>query len=424
MDRYDIPNEPAQNKKRGPVRVSLGVLVICILLTGMIVFTLTYIPLSIYCQQKIYQAYGRFGKFDKLVELAELYDKSYLYEVDRDLLDEELTKAYLYGNGDRFSSYYTAEEWEANRASASGAGVGIGVYVSLSESGEIRIAKIMDGTPAQKAGLLPGDIITSIDGVKVKEVGYQKAVDLVKGEIGTEVVFEILRAGQTMTVCAVRAVYSPQTVYAETVLRDGELFGYVRIVEFLSVQTTSAQFKQAVDTLVGSGVKGLIFDLRDNGGGDLNAILQILDYLLPEGPLVHIFYAGKDKPVTYSSAAGEIDLPMVVLTNGNTASASELFTSALRDYNKAEIVGNTTFGKGCGQSGTMLSDGSVVFITTFLYNPPFSESYDGIGIHPDHEVNLGEEWKNTNLFLVPHEKDAQLAKAIDVIAAKVSGTQP
>lgn len=412
MDRYDIPNEPVQTKKRGPIRVSLGVLVICILLTGLIIFSATYIALSSY--------YGRFSELKKLQEIANLYEKNYLYDVDRELLSEELAKTYIYGCGDRFSSYYSAEEWAQQQASASGNSVGIGVYATISEGGEIYIAKIMDGAPAESAGLLAGDIVTAIDGVSVKEVGYENAVNLIRGESGSQVTLQILRGAETLTVTAVRSQYSPQTVYAETVLRDGKLYGYVYIVEFLSVQTTYNQFKSAVDGLIEAGAEGLIFDVRNNGGGDLNAILRILDYLLPKGPIVHMFYAGKTDPITYSSDEQCVDLPMVVLANENTASAAELFTSALRDYEKAEVVGVKTFGKGCGQTGTMLSDGSVAFITTFLYNPPYSGSYDGIGIFPDHEIELTEKWQNKNLFLVPHEEDNQLTKAIDVIVGKVA----
>ena len=411
MDRYDVPNEPAQNKTREPVRVSLRVLILCILLTGVLIFSITCAALSAY--------YGRFSELKKLQEIAELYEKNYLYDVDRDLLSEELAKTYVYANGDRFSSYYSAEEWAEQQASASGNSIGIGVYVTVSESGEIYIAKVMDGSPAEKAGLLPGDIVVAIDGTVVREVGYEVAINLVRGELGTSLTMEILRGEETLSLTAVRAQYSPQTVYAETVLRDGKLFGYVRIVEFLSVQTTYVQFKNSVDALVEAGVEGFIFDLRDNSGGDLNAILRILDYLLPKGPLVHMFYTGEEKPVTHYSGASEIDLPMVVLANEHTASAAELFTSALRDYEKAEIIGKKTFGKGCGQTGAQLSDGSVVFITTFLYNPPYSESYDGIGIYPDHEVDMAEKWKDKNLFLVPHEEDDQLMKAIELIGSKV-----
>jgi carboxyl-terminal processing protease len=415
MDRQDFPGEPVQSQKRGPVCVSLGVLIICILLTAIIIFSATWIGISSY--------YGRFSELRKLQEIAALYDKNYLYDVDREALSENLAKTYIYGCGDRFASYYSAQEWQEHQASASGNSVGIGVYATVTDEGEIYIARVMEGSPAQRAGLLPGDVVVSIDGEIVKTVGYENAVNLIRGETGSQVMLEVRRGGETLTLPVIRAQYVPQTVYAETVLRDGELYGYVYITEFLSVQTTYKQFKTAVDALIEQGVKGFIFDVRDNSGGDLNAILRILDYLLPEGPIVHMFYAGEKDPITYSSDKNHIDLPMVVLANEYTASAAELFTSALRDYEKAEIIGKKTFGKGCGQSGQMLSDGSVAFITTFLYNPPYSGSYDGVGIFPDHEVALREEWQNKNLFLVPHEEDDQLLKAVDVIASKTADAQ-
>ncbi|MBQ3490091.1 MAG: PDZ domain-containing protein, partial [Clostridia bacterium] len=199
MNRYRFQNEPAQNKTRGPVRISLGVLIICILLTGVLVFAATFICYSMYCEREIEAAYGRFSEFDKLTELAEIYDKTYLRDVDKDLLDEALTQAYIYGCGDRFSHYYTAEEWAAQQASASGNSIGIGVYVTMAESGEIHIVKIMQNSPASRAGLQENDIIVSIDGEKVKDIGYVEATDRVRGEIGTEVTFEVLRAGEMQT---------------------------------------------------------------------------------------------------------------------------------------------------------------------------------------------------------------------------------
>lgn len=421
MDRYQFQNEPVQTKTRGPVRVSLGVLIICILLTALLVFMVTFTLYSAYCEQKVEAAYGRFSQFEKLIELAEIYDKTFLYDVDKDLLDEALTQAYIFGCGDLFSHYYTAEEWAKQQADASGTSVGVGIYVTMTEAGEIHIVKIMKNSPAQRAGLQEGDVVVAIDGKKVKEIGYEAATNLVRGEIGTEVTFEVMRLGETISITMTRDIYDAQTVFYEMFLNDGHKLGYVKITEFLSVQTTALQFKAAVEELQKKGAEGLIFDLRDNGGGDLNAILTILDYLLPEGPLVHIYSAGSDKPATYYSLAGEINLPMTVLTNGYTASAAELFTAALRDYNKAEIVGMKTYGKGCGQTGVMLSDGSVVFITNFLYNPPYSENYDGIGIYPDHEIEMDEKWKDKNLFLVPHAEDIQLHKAVDVLTNTISG---
>ena len=415
MDRYDIPNEPAQNKKRDPIRVSLKFLISCILLTGILFCSLTLAAVSAYCK--------RFPELKKLKEIAALYEKNYFYDMDKDQLSEILAQAYIYGTGDRFAGYYSAEEWAEEMASASGNSVGIGIYVTDSETGGICIAKVIEGAGAEQAGLISGDIVISIDGAVVTEIGYAKAYDMLKGESGSQVALGILRGTDFFTVDVVRSQYVAQTVFAETVMQDGKLYGYVQIVEFLSVQTTYKQFKNAVDALIEYGVQGFIFDVRNNPGGEINTVLYMLDYLLPEGPLVRIYDANQVDPVIHYSDAEQIDLPMVVLVNENSASSSELFAAALRDYEKAELVGVKTFGKGCGQRGKMLSDGSVVFITAFLYNPPYSDNYDGIGLFPDHEVETAEKWQNTNLFLVPHEEDNQLLKAIEVIGGKVSDAQ-
>ena len=421
MDSYQFQNESVQTKTRGPVRVSLGVLIICILLTALIVFMATFAIYSVYCKNAVQAAYGRFSEFDKLTELAEIYDQTYLYGVDKEMLDEALTIAYVYHCGDQFSAYYTAEDWANEQQSASGSTVGIGIYFTTTDAGELCVTKVMPNSPAAIAGLQDGDVIVSVDGQRVKTIGYVAAANLVRGDIGTDVTFEISRSGKTLSVTVTRDVYDVQTVFAELVVNEGRTLGYVKISEFLSAQTTGIQFRLAVNGLIQNGAEGLIFDVRDNGGGDLNAILYILDYLLPEGPMVHIYSTESAAPVTYYSGKSEIDLPMVVLTNEYTASASELFVAALRDYEKAQIVGKKTYGKGCGQSGRELSDGSVVFITNFLYNPPYSENYNGVGIYPDHEIGMDEKWKDTNLFLVPHEEDAQLYKAVSVLTNTVSG---
>ena len=406
-------------KTREPICVPLGILIICILLTGVFVFMATYVSLSLDCKQEVEKAYGRFAKYEKLTEIAELYDENYLYEVDPDLLEEALASAYVYGNGDRFASYYTTEDWLQHMADSSGSSVGIGVYVTNDPTSGLHIVQTMKDSPAQKAGLKIGDIIKAIDGEDVLKIGYEAAVDKVRGQIGSVVTLTIQRGEEILSVEVTRGTYVAETVYHELLETNGKKLGYIHITEFMSVEVTATQFKEAVTLLKQGGAEGLIFDVRDNPGGDLNAICTILDYLLPQGPIVRMTYAGSDKEKTIYSHESEIDMPMIILANENTASAAELFTSALRDYDKADVVGNTTYGKGCGQTGQMLSDGSVVFITSFLYSPPYSDNYDGIGIVPDHEVSLPEKWQQTNLFLVPHNEDTQLIKAIEVLLTQL-----
>ena len=419
--RSDTSGEQAQKlpeikKPRKPIRVSLGVLVVCILLTGLLVFQATFVSLSLENERKINEAFGLFSGLDKLTSVAELYEQFYLYDVDADLLDEALARMYILSSGDRYASYYTAEEWAASVSSSAGNSVGIGVYVVLSEFGDIEIAHVMSGSPAETAGIRKGDRIVAIDGRRVSEIGYEAAVNSVIGEIGSTVDIEAVRSGETLHFNVTRGTYTIETVISDIVEQDGEKYGYIRIIEFM--QITVSQFENAVNSMMNSGVKGFIFDVRDNPGGDLDVICDILDFLLPEGPIVHILNADGEEEDVYQSDAKEIDLPMTVLVNGNTASAAELFTSALRDYEKAEIVGTLTFGKGCGQQGFALSDGSVVFITSFFYNPPFSENYDGVGITPDVTVELPETLQNVSLFLVESEEDTQLMAALDVLSSR------
>lgn len=408
-------NQEMQTKPKKDFRLPIAAVLVIVILTTAFACMMTYVSLSLDYQQKVEEAYGRFAKFEKLIEVAELYDEYYLYDVDDALLAEALAEAYVYGNGDRFSSYYNTEAWAEQMANSAGNSVGIGVYVTYAPNLGIRIVQVMKDGPASKADLQKGDVIVAIDGQDVTELDYEVAVDMVKGEVDSSVVLTILRGEETLDVSVVRGHYVAETVYAELMEADGHKFGYINITEFLSEEVTAKQFKNAVETLRKNGAQGLVFDVRDNPGGDLNAVCSMLDYLVPQGPIVRLSYANTDQVRTIYSYDSEVDMPMVVLTNNNTASAAELFTSALRDYDKAKIIGQKTYGKGCGQTGQMTKDGSVVFITNFLYSPPYSDNYDGIGIVPDYEVALSEEWQNTNLFLVPHNDDAQFIKAVEVL---------
>ncbi len=407
--------KPFKKSRPREFRVSLSVSILCTLLACLFVFMGTFVTLSLQAERKINEAYARAGEYEKLLEVAEAYDKYYLYDVDFDQTADTLAGMYGLAAGDRFSSYYTTEKWEEALNVSKGNATGIGVYVVLNTDGNILVAHVMPNSPAERDGLMKGDIITAIDDKNVRALGFENAVDLVMGEVGTVVSFDVLRGSEQWEINVTRGKYDPQTVFAETVTVEDNLYGYIQITEFEG--TTPTQFISAVEKLTEMGAKGFVFDLRDNPGGYVDSVIAILDYLLPEGPIMHI--KGVNNNETISSDAQSIDLPMVVLVNGNTASAAEMFTSALKDYNKAEIVGVKTFGKGCGQEGFFLSDGSVIYITTFLYDPPFSENYNGIGIMPDHSIEIAREWVNTNILLIPHEEDNQLGKAIDVLHINV-----
>ena len=189
----------------------------------------------------------------------------------------------------------------------------------------------------------------------------------------------------------------------------------IGIIKILSFDLgTPAQFKEACETLIEGGATRFVFDVRYNPGGDLTSICSILDYLLPEGPIVHIVDAQGGEEVINSDAS-ELDLPMCVLVNGNTASAAELFSSALQDYDKAELVGTTTYGKGTMQTIIRLSDNTGLGISYRMYNPPYSENYEGVGVKPDVEIEMDESLANKNIYKITDDEDTQLQKAIEIL---------
>ncbi len=194
----------------------------------------------------------------------------------------------------------------------------------------------------------------------------------------------------------------------------GDNIGYIQIEAFN--ETTYREFELAIDELTGKGVRGLIFDVRNNPGGDVNTLCNMLDLLLPEGPIMHMYdHDGNEELPAISSDASEIDLPMAVLVNGDSASASELFAAALRDYDKAKLVGTKTYGKATMQSVIPLSDGSAVSISVSAIKPPYGDSYEGIGITPDFVVDLPDEVKQ-NYAVMTDEQDAQLQRALELFS--------
>ena len=412
--------EKTPKKKRKPMTVSIGTLIVCILLSAVFVFMSTFVGLKIFYEGEINRTFSMAKglDFSKLSELEKLFEENYLYEVDTEAQKNAIAESYVYYSGDKYASYYSADEWAEEMAASTGNSHGIGVSIVKKDNGEVEVVQVMSGAPAEKAGVMVGDIIDSVEGVPASEIGFDGLPGAIGGEEGTAVKVGFIRGGEKIELSIIRGKYKAETIIAEMITtREGEKIGYIHITEFLSYQTTALDFFDAVDGLVKAGAEGLIFDVRNNLGGDLAAVVPMLDYLLPEGPIVHLVDKDGVEFDSYESGKSEIDLPMVVLTNGNSASAAELFTSSLMDYEKATIIGTKTYGKGCGQTGQMLSDGSVVFITNFLYNPPFSENYDGVGIIPDIEAELPEEWQNKNLFLLPAEEDTQLHKAVEVLAS-------
>ncbi|MBO7761535.1 MAG: PDZ domain-containing protein [Clostridia bacterium] len=368
--------------------------------------------------------------------LTEIYDVLSPLGGLRDVTDpEEATtvfiNAYARVLGDNYGYYYGPVDYSDYTEDISGEYTGIGVSVSLNEDGYADVLSVFPGSPAEDAGILPGDLIVGVGDEDFAVIGYQNAIDLIRGAEGTTVDITVRRAGEDIRMTVARRKVTEVTV--EYKMLEGNI-GYIRILSF--DDRTYEQFVAAHIALENAGAESYVFDVRNNPGGTLTSVVAILEYILPDGPIVHMNYKHdwndhtissiKDIDPNYMAAAGRVyyenhvvDEPIIVLANGNTASAGELFTSSLGDYGVAGIVGETTYGKGVGQTAlTIGDDGSALVITVFSYDPPTSPNYDGVGITPDVPVSLSEEAAAKNLYRLEYHEDDQLQKAVSLLTSE------
>lgn len=329
-------------------------------------------------------------------------------------IKDYLLGSYFAAIKDPFTLYHTRADMQELEEQSAGKLYGIGVYVYFDEDNSaLYIERVMPGSPAEKAGLMIGDRIKSIEGVEVSRETYDECIASVAGELNTEVTLVIERGGEVSTVKPLRGEVRVCSVYTDYVGENGE-YAMINIKEFSG--HVAEDFAAAINEAESRNVKGYIFDVRDNPGGDLQIICNVLDILLPEGPIVTIV-AYNGETYSYSSDSKCIDKPMVVLCNGNTASAGELFTSALKDYKIATVIGETTYGKGTMQQIYYLSDRSGFRVSMAYYNPPFSENYHLVGVKPDKEVEQGYE-VTAHPFLRGTEDDLQYLAALEELDAQ------
>lgn len=353
----------------------------------------------------------------RVTELAYYYSKYYVGSVDIDDIVEGVAEGFVAYSGDKYGQYHTAEEYKELTADYSGTFAGIGVSVTYNaDYSAIEIMSVMPNSPALEAGLLPNDLIIAVGGESVGYLGYNEAINRIRGEIGTTVTVAVVRNedfSKRFDVTLTRRIVEEQTV----TYKEIEVDFLTKPLAHVSVTTfnnkTPVQFKNAIAEGMQANAHGFIIDMRNNGGGTLSSVLEMLDLILPKGPMVRIQYKNGEETV-YESDAKSLEIPIVVLVNGNTASAAELFTSSLRDYGKAFVVGDVTYGKGTVQTIIPLRGGSALRISTSMYAPPFSDNFEGVGITPDIEVSLADEFKNVNLFNLEYENDAQLQAAVNM----------
>ncbi len=346
----------------------------------------------------------------KLQYIQYLLENHYVGNIQTDQLEEGIYKGFVAAVGDPYTNYFTKEEFSQFKEKTSGTYAGIGVMMQIDQADKLITAvQVFENSPAEKAGLLPKDKIIQAAGVDLGADNFDEAPKIIKGPVGTPVKITVFRPSENRTIELeiIRENVIYPTVNHRMVTSD---IGYIQIREFDEV--TYKQFMDALTALKTKKPKGIIIDVRDNLGGLLSTVAEITDELLPEGMIVYT----KDKKgqvQKLESGPGQIDIPITLLINENSASASEVLAGALKDRNRGKLVGTTTYGKGVVQTILPIPDGSGVKITTSKYYTPNDICIDGVGIQPDYEVELPVE-----LLFKPKledEEDLQLQKAIEVI---------
>lgn len=387
---------------------------------------------------------------DEIIDLFVTY--FYIDAIENEIeLSDVLIVCYMAAIEDVYATYYSEDQYADYIADSTANYCGIGVTVTQLDTGYVEVIDVTPDSPAEKAGIALGDIIVGVDGEDFLTLGYTAAVNKIRGEEGTPVTVTVERNGERLDFTMLREYLIEYTVSYKMLNGGDGKIGYIRISQFDT--GTFGQFRDAVRILGESGAEKYIFDVRNNPGGQLESVLGVLDYILPDDtglPLVRIEYkeettayysvydyiqGNAEMEETYAAALDhQMDAPIAVLCNEYTASAGELFTSCLQDFGAAEVFGNVTYGKGMGQTRFYLSDiyafmdsdkfaysfhkEAIFSISVFYYSPPTSNNYEGVGVTPNHVVPLSEEAAQIGFYKLTEEQDNQLAAAIESLASK------
>ncbi len=336
------------------------------------------------------------------------YRNYYFGELDDEILEEALIQGYIYGSGDRYGEYMDAERVEEFTADNNGENVGVGISVVYNDEYRmLEVVNVLPDSPAEEAGIAVGDLISTIGGNDATDMSYSESISAMAGKEGTEAVFSVKRGDEMLDFSIIRRKVTQQNAQGH-MYSDG-ITGIIRLEEFDA--NTPSQFKSEIARLQEEGAARFVFDVRNNPGGDLESVVEILDFLLPEGPIIRIF-SGEGLESVRESDAECFDAPVVVLINENSASAAELFASALKDYELATLVGKTSYGKGSMQTILPLINGSALRITYRMYSPPFSDNYDGVGVEPHIDVDMADDVKDISLYKLTDSEDTQLTVAV------------
>lgn len=387
--------------------------IMLVVLTAVITFILT----SIFTYKNlsgnskyVYVSSNDGGISSVIASIRKIVDKKFLGEINEQNLVDGAIKGYIDGLNDPYTEYMTKDEMQEFTTEVNGNFVGIGVYLTNDiERNVVLIISPIKDTPAYRAGIKPGDIITKIDGVSFKGEQLTEASNKIKGKEGTKVTLEILRGDKTLTLEIERQ--SVKINHVESEMLENKI-GYIKFNTF--DEGCSREFEEQLEKLNSQNMKSLIIDIRDNGGGLVDEALDIADFIVEKGStlLITVDKNGKEE-IEKSKNNPKVNVPVILLTNENSASASEILAGALKDNNKAKIVGKKTYGKGVIQELLTLTDGSGLKITTNEYYTPNKTKINKVGIQPDYEVDLPEEIDG--LVGIEKAQDTQLQKAIELL---------
>ena len=400
-------------------KISVGMAVSIVILAMTVTFSITMLVAMRLFDSTVSSVKEKESMYNKLAEVDRYVRSSDYYPIDETTLYDRLTAGYLLGTGDKYARYYSASAYTDLMNAQNGTTIGIGVELAVDQSGYAKVTKVYDESPAKEAGIQKGDYITAVDGTDVKSLSSVDTIQSrLRGEIGTTVNVTWLdsEAGEH-NADLTHSGYSSTTVDYQ--LLQGSV-GYIKIRQFDS--TTPSELDYAIRNLYANGAGSLVFDLRDNGGGLLDDAIQCIDLVAPEGTLAYAEDKNGNRTLLGSSTSdSQLDLPVVCLVNGNTASAAELFASSLRTLNGAKLVGTTTMGKGTIQSSPQrLSDGSAVVVTVAKLICGDGSCFDGTGLTVDVERGLTTD-EQTSYYDYTVEDDPQIQRAVSTVQ-QMSGT--
>ena len=341
---------------------------------------------------------------EKINEVLSAIDKYFYFDTRDEKITDNMISAMVSSLGDEYTTYMSVEETKEFNEQLSGHYAGIGTLISWDEAGSsIVVLDVFEGSPAEKCGIKPGDKITHVDGEDFSKLTFEEATNRILGEAGTTITVTVIKAedGSKNDISVTRENVKIPIIEKEMI--DGKI-GYIKLASFNL--ESDEEFEAALSSLEKDGAKALILDLRDNGGGAVDSVLKIAGSLLPKDSEIYYTINNKGKKMLYRSKGDGTNLPIVLLVNENSASASEILAGALKENKKATLVGKTTFGKACAQIMFPLSDGSAVKITTEKNFLPSGTDANKVGIAPDVEVEL----ESAN--------DEQLQKAIEIAKEK------